>query len=95
MPGNSVVGKNIEMSRGSGPGVRADYAAWTAFDGVMWPSQFVIEDGRRDYGLRCKVQSVQFRRTADRARLAVSVPDDAQRVTREDLKRAVERLGKL
>ena len=85
----------VEMSRDSRPGVRADYTGWNAFDGVMWPSQFVIEDGRGAYGLRCRVQSVQFRRTAERSRLSVSVPDDAERVTRDDLKRAIERLGKL
>ena len=85
----------VEMSRGEANGVRAGYLGWTVFDGVMWPSQFVIEDGRGSYGLRCKVQSVQFRRRPERARLAVSVPDDAQRVSREDLQRAIERLGKL
>ena len=85
----------VERSRGSHPAVRADYVAWTVFDGVMWPSQFLIEDGRGNYGLRCKVQSVQFRRSAERGRLSVSVPEDAQRVTREDLQRAIERLGKL
>ncbi len=85
----------VERSRGDRPAVRAEYVAWTVFDGVMWPSQFEIQDGRGDYGLRCKVQSVQFRRSVERGRLIVSVPDDAQRVTREDLQRAIERLGKL
>ena len=93
--GSNGLPRWVEMARGKGRGIRADYEAWGWVDGLAWPTVLSVEDPTGAYGMRCHVQNVQFRRSADRSRLAVEVPDGATRVSREQLKRAISRLGKL
>ena len=93
--GSTGLPRWIEMGRGREPGARAEYQSWARVEGVAWPAVLSVADPRGQYGLRCHVTSVQFRRSADRSRLAVEVPDQAAHITREQLKRAIARLGKL
>jgi len=85
----------IEVVRDGELRVRVDYKTWHAFDGTPWPSRIRIEDARGAYGLECRIQNLQFHARADRARLAVQIPDDARRVTRADLQNAIERMSKI
>ena len=93
--GSNGLPRWVEMGRDRGRSIRADYQSWTWIGGLAWPAVLSVRDPRGAYGLRCRVRSVQFRRSADRSRLAVEVPEDASHVTREQLKRAIARLGKL
>ncbi len=93
--GSNGLPRSVAFDREGHGGARADYLGWSTWDGVLWPSALEVADATGDYGLRCHVQNVTFRRAPDRSRLMVAVPAGAARVTRDDLRRAIARLGKL
>ena len=75
--------------------VRVRYQAWDRATGVAWPARFELEDREGAFRLRCKVSRVRFPARPDSLRLAVPIPEGAERLTLAGLRRALERLGSL
>jgi hypothetical protein len=85
----------FEVRRPERPAVRVDYRGWTLVEGAAWPALLVVDEGGGRLTVTCRI--ARMRRASDpgRARVAVRVPEDAERITLAALRRAVERLGGL
>lgn len=79
----------------SGAGTHARYTAWSLVDGVHWPATMTIDGADGAWQVDCRIGNVRFAPHADPDLMAVRIPGDAERVTRAELRRAIDRLGKL
>jgi hypothetical protein len=80
--------------RGAGAAVRVRYARWETTDGVAWPVAWSVVGGVGGPSLDCRVERVSFAPRPDRARLAVRVPRDAERIGADGLRRVLGALGR-
>jgi hypothetical protein len=79
--------------RGPRRGVRVHYERWESANGVAWPAQLEVRDLGGAYDLTCRLDRVGFPARADRSRLAVRIPDGAERLGLDRLRGLLERLG--
>jgi hypothetical protein len=73
--------------------VRALYQGWSYVDGVTWPARIELSDGDGDFRLDLKNTRTQFPARLDRERFAVRIPEEADTLTLDELRRLIERLG--
>lgn len=83
----------VSLSRPDGFVGRALYRGWDQGSGLAWPNWIELEDPRGSFKVTCKLQNLQFPRYSDPARLVVALPSGAERITMDQLKRAIERAG--
>ena len=80
----------IDPRRGE---VTARYPAWIWSDGVAWPGQIEFDEAKSGLEVRCRVNRVRFAGHAEEARLTLRLPNGTERLTRESLRRAIERIA--
>jgi hypothetical protein len=93
--GSSGLPAWAEWRAPGGAPIRLDYLGWVDVGGARWPAQLALEDAARRYRLHVRLQQARASRVADRARVAVRIPAGARRLSLEDLREALERLGDL
>jgi hypothetical protein len=76
-----------------GRGVRVRYEGWQGEQGAEWPARLTIDDLDNRGHVTFVLRNLRFAAAPDRARLMVRLPDDAERVTLAELRRAFERLS--
>jgi len=83
------------LARPGGPVVRAAYRRWQPVEGTAWPSRVDFEDEAGTVRITCRVDRARRPARPDRARLVARIPDDAEVLEWDDLRRAIARLGGL
>jgi hypothetical protein len=79
--------------RAGGQGVQVDYDRWGMHGGVAWPLTLRLRDLEGAFELVLRVDRVGFASRPDRSRLAVRLPDGAERLRLDQLRGLFERLG--
>jgi hypothetical protein len=79
--------------RGPRRGVVVHYGRWESTDGSAWPTQLEVRDLGGAFELTCRLDRVSFPARADRSRLAVRIPDGAERLGLDRLRGLLERVG--
>lgn len=74
-------------------GVVIDYDRWEVADDVAWPALFKVRTLGRALDLTCRLDRVTFGTRPDRARLAVRLPGDAERLGLDRLRGLLEHAG--
>jgi hypothetical protein len=79
--------------RAAGDGVRIDYQRWAHTEGVDWPVLVRAREREAGVELTARLDRVRFAPRADRARLAVRLPEGAERLDPGRLGGLLRRLG--
>ena len=80
------------LTRPGKPAVRAAYSGWNAARSPAWPDVVTIEEAGGRVRVVYRVSRVQFP-PRDPSRLAVRIPPNAETLTVDELREAIERLG--
>lgn len=75
--------------------LRARYTGWRMWEGVWWPARVSVADGADTVELTARVDQIRFRDRIPTDQMTIDVPDDAERVTRDDLRELLERMAGL
>lgn len=76
-----------------GKAVLARYEAWTAEEGVWWPTVATCEDDAGSFGVTCKVQRIKFQRAVDPERFRIPITDRTRIMTVAELGEAIQRIA--
>ncbi len=82
----------VRLERNAVHGLDVRYERWEVVDGVSWPMTLSVSDPGGTFALTSRVTSARFAPRRDSLRLAVQIPDDAERLGLEDLRRLLPRL---
>jgi hypothetical protein len=78
--------------REGGGGVQAEYERWETVEGVSWPVVVRVEELGGAFEFVWRLEQLRFGDRRDHGRLAVRVPEDAERVGVDRLRGFLERL---
>lgn len=80
------------LGRDAGRGIRVAYERWETVDGVAWPVTLRVRSLGGEFEVTSRIARVRFGASADSHRLAVHIPDDAERLGPDRLRRLLERV---
>jgi hypothetical protein len=83
----------VRLWRGPRRGVVVHYDRWESIEGAAWPTQIEARDLGGAFELTCRLDRVTFPARVDRSRLAVRIPDGAERLGLDRLRGLLERVG--
>ena len=72
--------------------VRVEYVRWQSWEGTGWPAHFECRDDRGKFRLTCRVENAHFPPESAPSRVTLRLPDDVERISREELMSMLERL---
>ena len=79
--------------RGERRGVLVQYGRWEPGEGVTWPALLRVRDLGGAFEFTWSLEHMGSGGAGDRSRLAVRIPDDAERLGLEQLRGLLERMG--
>jgi len=80
------------LGRDAGRGIHVAYERWETVDGVAWPVTLRVRSLGGEFELASRIARVKFGASADSLRLAVRIPDDADRFEPDRLRRLLQRV---
>jgi hypothetical protein len=82
----------VTLARGRRAPVRVEYVRWQSWEGTGWPAHFECRDDRGKFRLTCRVENAHFPPESAPSRVTLRLPDDVERISREELMSMLERL---
>lgn len=81
------------LARPGGPALHAAYADWTRVAGAAWPGRVEFRDEAATVAVTVRVERARARRSADRGRVTPRIPEGAELLDWDDVRRALAREG--
>jgi hypothetical protein len=82
----------VTLARRDKAPVRVEYVRWQSWEGTSWPAHFECRDDRGTFHLTCRVENAHFPTGVEPSRVTLTLPDDVERINREQLMSLLERL---